>query len=82
MPGNTFGKLFRITTWGESHGKALGVVIDGCPAGFLLDEKDIQKELDKRKPGLGNLSSTRKENDTIQMIRTTRIIVRYLIKRF
>jgi len=68
MPGNTFGKLFRITTWGESHGKALGVVIDGCPAGFLLDEKDIQKELDKRKPGLGNLSSTRKENDKVEIL--------------
>ncbi len=51
MPGNSFGKFFRITTWGESHGKALGVVIDGCPAKMKVSEKDISKELEKRKPG-------------------------------
>jgi len=45
MSGNTFGTLFRITTWGESHGAAVGVVVDGCPAGLLLDESDIQKTL-------------------------------------
>ena len=51
MSGSIFGKLFTVSTWGESHGKALGVVIDGCPSGIFLSEEDIQKELDKRKPG-------------------------------
>ena len=50
MAGSTFGNIFKVTTWGESHGKALGVVIDGCPAGLLLNEKDIQSYLDRRKP--------------------------------
>ena len=49
MPGNSFGQFFRITSWGESHGKALGVVIDGCPAGLKLQEEDIQIELDRKK---------------------------------
>ena len=51
MAGSTFGNIFKITTWGESHGKALGAVIDGCPAGLPLSEEDIQKFLDRRKPG-------------------------------
>ncbi|HQL32354.1 MAG TPA: chorismate synthase, partial [Treponemataceae bacterium] len=51
MAGNTFGTLFRITTFGESHGTALGVTIDGCPAGIPLDEALVQKELDRRRPG-------------------------------
>ncbi|MBN1494575.1 chorismate synthase [Candidatus Peregrinibacteria bacterium] len=68
MPGNTFGKLFKVTTWGESHGKALGAVIDGCPPGLLLNEQDIQKELDKRKPGKGNLISKRKEKDKVEIL--------------
>ncbi|HEY1007063.1 MAG TPA: chorismate synthase, partial [Sphingobacteriaceae bacterium] len=51
MAGNTFGQLFRITTFGESHGEAIGVIIDGCPAGLALDTDFIQAELDKRKPG-------------------------------
>ena len=51
MAGNTLGTYFKITTWGESHGKALGVVIDGCPAGLSLCEGDIQEYLDRRKPG-------------------------------
>ena len=51
MAGNTYGTLFSITTWGESHGKALGVVIDGCPAGLPLTEEDIQPFPDRRKPG-------------------------------
>ena len=50
MAGSTYGTLFKITTWGESHGKALGVVIDGCPAGLPLSEADIQPYLDRRKP--------------------------------
>lgn len=60
---DTFGKYFVVTTWGESHGKAIGVVIDGCPAGIELDEEHIQKELDKRKPGQSEVTTTRKEED-------------------
>ena len=51
MAGSSFGTIFKITTWGESHGKGLGVVVDGCPAGLPLDENDIQKFLNRRKPG-------------------------------
>lgn len=68
MAGSTFGKFFTITTWGESHGKALGVVIDGCPAGFPLSEKTIQKYLDRRKPGQTNISTPRKEADAVQIL--------------
>ena len=68
MPGNTFGKLFKVTVWGESHGRALGVIVDGCTPGLFLNEKDIQKELDKRKPGSGNLSSKRKEEDKVEIL--------------
>ena len=55
MAGSTYGTLFRITTWGESHGPAIGVVIDGCPSGLFLSEEDIQKQLDRRKPARVNL---------------------------
>lgn len=65
---NTFGNLFRITTWGESHGKAIGVVVDGCPAGLELSENDIQKELDKRAPGQSEVMSPRKENDRVEIL--------------
>ncbi|MBI2659656.1 chorismate synthase [Candidatus Woesearchaeota archaeon] len=65
---NTFGTLFRITTWGESHGKAIGVVVDGCPAGLEIDEKDIQKELDKRAPGQSEVMSPRKETDRVEIL--------------
>ena len=51
MPGNTFGQVFRLTTWGESHGTAVGCVVDGCPAGLDLAESDIQRELDRRRVG-------------------------------
>lgn len=68
MPGNTFGNLFRITTWGESHGPALGVVIDGCPAGLSVSEKDIQKELDRRRPGQSHLTTQRKEKDLVKIL--------------
>ena len=51
MAGNVFGQMFRITTWGESHGRAVGVVVDGLPAGLPFSEADIQKELDRRRPG-------------------------------
>ena len=64
MSFNTFGKLFRFTTWGESHGPAIGCIVDGCPPNINLDEKDIQLELDKRKPGQSNLPH--KEKKTIR----------------
>ncbi len=63
MPGNTFGKLFKITTWGESHGKGVGVVIDGCPPKIPLDESVIQAMLDRRRPGGSVASTSRKEPD-------------------
>lgn len=68
MSGSTFGNIFRLTTFGESHGPGLGGVIDGCPAGIPLDETMIQLELDRRKPGQGGLASTaRKEADRVQI---------------
>jgi len=68
MAGNSFGTLFRITTWGESHGKALGVVIDGCPPLVELSEEDIQKEMDKRRLGQYIGASPRKERDQIEIL--------------
>lgn len=67
MPGNSFGRLFRITTWGESHGPALGVVIDGCPPGIRLSAEDIQRDLDRRRPG-GRLTSPRREPDQVEVL--------------
>jgi chorismate synthase len=68
MSGNTFGKIFRITTFGESHGVAVGVVIDGCPAGLKLNEADIQEEMDRRKPGQSSITSSRREEDTVFLL--------------
>ena len=68
MAGNTFGQLFRITTFGESHGKGLGVIIDGCPAGLKIDEQFIQKELNRRRPGQSKIVTQRKEADTFQLL--------------
>lgn len=68
MAGSIYGKLFRVTTWGESHGKGLGVVIDGCPAGLELDENDIQKYLNRRKPGQSKFATQRKEDDTVEIL--------------
>ncbi|OGP56508.1 MAG: chorismate synthase [Deltaproteobacteria bacterium RBG_13_52_11b] len=68
MGGNSFGTLFRITTWGESHGPALGVVIDGCPPGITLSSEDIQKDLDRRRPGVGTGSSPRQERDKVEVL--------------
>lgn len=68
MAGNTFGKVFRVTTWGESHGPALGAVIDGCPPGMELDPSDIQKDLDKRRPGKGGGESPRREPDQVEIL--------------
>lgn len=66
--GDSFGQLFRITTWGESHGGGVGVVIDGCPAGLPLCEEDIQKELDRRKPGQSRITTQRKEADRARIL--------------
>ncbi len=68
MAGNNFGIIFSITTWGESHGKALGVVIDGCPPGIDLNEADIQRDLDRRKPGQSVASTKRKESDRVEIL--------------
>ncbi|MFQ5483611.1 MAG: chorismate synthase [Nitrospinaceae bacterium] len=68
MSGSTFGQIFKITTWGESHGKALGVVVEGCPAGLPLAEKDIQKELDRRRTGQSKVTTTRKEGDRVKIL--------------
>lgn len=68
MAGNSFGRIFRITTFGESHGKAVGVVIDGCPSKIPLSEDDIQKELDRRKPGQSELTTPRNEEDKVEIL--------------
>ena len=68
MAGSSFGNLFRITTWGESHGKGIGVVVDGCPAGLSLCEEDIQKFLDRRKPGQSKFTTQRRESDTVEIL--------------
>ena len=68
MDANTFGKLFRLTTYGESHGPGLGGIVDGCPSGIFLDEFCIQQALDKRKPGSGPASTARREPDTVQLL--------------
>ncbi len=68
MAGSSIGTIFKITTWGESHGKALGVVVDGCPAGLPLCEEDIQKYLNRRKPGQSNITTPRKEADEVEIL--------------
>lgn len=68
MGKSTFGNIFTVTTWGESHGKALGAVIDGCPAGLPLSEEDIQKYLDRRKPGQSRFTTARKEGDLAEIL--------------
>ena len=68
MAGNSFGEIFRITTFGESHGEGIGVVIDGCPAGLLIDESFLQSELDRRKPGQSKITTERKESDTFRLL--------------
>lgn len=65
---NSFGNLFRFTTWGESHGKAIGCVVDGCPAGIELSESDIQPYLDKRRPGQSKMTTQRKEPDVVEIL--------------
>ncbi|MFA5040387.1 MAG: chorismate synthase [Bdellovibrionales bacterium] len=68
MASNSFGSLFRLTTWGESHGSAIGVVVDGCPSLIPLAEADIQPWLDRRKPGQSRLTTQRKESDTVKIL--------------
>jgi len=68
MAGNTFGKLFRITTFGESHGAGIGVVIDGCPAGLTIDESFIQKQLSRRKPGQSAITTSRNEDEQFEIL--------------
>ncbi|WP_461208630.1 chorismate synthase [Desulfocurvus sp. DL9XJH121] len=86
MSGNTFGTLFRLTTFGESHGPGLGGVVDGCPPGLALDEALIQAELDRRKPGQGPASTARKESDRVEILsgvfegRTTGTPIGFLIR--
>ena len=65
---NSFGKIFKISTFGESHGKAIGVVIDGCPSGIEINENDIQLELDRRKPGQSKITTQRKESDSVEVL--------------
>src|SRR2546421_6816497 len=69
--GNTFGHLFRVTTWGESHGGGVGVVVDGCPPRLALQESDIQPDLDRRRPGQSRIVSPRKESDRVQILSGT-----------
>lgn len=68
MPGNSFGQVFRITTFGESHGGAVGVVVDGCTPGVTITERDIQFQLDRRKPGQSSITTPRKEPDTVHIL--------------
>ena len=68
MAGSSYGTIFRITTWGESHGAGVGVVIDGCPAGLPLSEEDIQKYLNRRKPGQSKFTTQRKESDQAEIL--------------
>lgn len=68
MSGSTYGTIFKITTWGESHGKGIGVVVDGCPAGLELCEEDIQLCLNRRRPGHSRFSTPRKESDTVEIM--------------
>ena len=84
--GNSYGLLFKLTTFGESHGLAIGGVIDGCPSGFTLDFNDIQFYLDSRKPGKNKLTSSRKENDAVEFLsgifegKTTGTPIAFIIK--
>ena len=68
MAGNSYGKLFTLTTFGESHGEAIGGIIDGCPSGLHLDFDAIQSELNRRKPGQSEIVTQRKEPDTVQFL--------------
>ncbi|MGH8647177.1 MAG: chorismate synthase, partial [Gammaproteobacteria bacterium] len=68
MSGNTFGTLFTVTTFGESHGPAYGCVVDGCPPGLMLCEADLQRDLDRRKPGQSRYTTQRREGDEVRIL--------------
>ena len=68
MSGNTFGKIFRITTFGESHGTAMGCILDGCPPQIELTKEDMQHELNRRKPGQSDVTTQRKEDDIVEIL--------------
>src|SRR5512134_3649773 len=68
MSGNTFGKLFCVTSFGESHGPAIGCVVDGCPPGLALEAADIQRDLDRRRPGTSRWVTQRKETDVVEIL--------------
>ena len=68
MSFNTFGKIFRFTTWGESHGPAIGCVVDGCPPNIPLSEKDIMVDMNRRRPGKSKFTSQRKESDRVNIL--------------
>ena len=68
MAGSSFGNIFRVTTWGESHGAGIGAVVDGCPAGLPLCEADVQQYLNRRKPGQSRFSTPRKEDDQVEIL--------------
>lgn len=68
MSGNTIGKLFAVTTFGESHGKALGCIVDGCPPGIEISEEDLQTDLDRRKPGTSKYTTQRREDDRVKIL--------------
>ena len=68
MSFNTFGKIFRFTTWGESHGPAIGCVVDGCPPNIPISERDIQKDMDRRRPGQSKFTTQRKESDKVSIL--------------
>ncbi len=86
MAGNTFGKLFQLTTFGESHGAAIGGIIDGCPSGLVIDFEYIQKELDRRKPGQSKIVTSRKESDCVEFLsgifegKTTGVPIGFIIR--
>ena len=68
MPGSSIGRLFRVENFGESHGPAIGCVVDGCPAGLMLSEADIQTELDRRRPGTSRFVTQRREPDAVEIL--------------
>ena len=68
MNHNSFGRIFRFSTWGESHGPAIGAVVDGCPPGLALTEADIQPRLDKRRPGASRFTTQRREPDAVRIL--------------
>ena len=88
MAGSSYGTIFRITTWGESHGKGLGVVVDGCPAGLPLKASDIQEYLNRRRPGRSRYSTQRTENDLVEILsgvfegRTTGTPISLMVRNF